>query len=749
MKLNKKLYSLAFLAGLTLFTACSDDEETPDVPGGNEEETIVLEGSITEDVTLERGKTYELSGAYMVEEGATLNIEPGVKIVAKYDDVVDYILIKQGAKINAVGTQSEPIVMTSEQEEPGAWGGIHICGRAHTNAEGGQGSSEIGGAVYGGNDDSDNSGTLQYVRVEYTGYAFDEEHEANGISFYGVGDGTTVDHCTAYKGSDDGFEFFGGSVNISNMVVTDCSDDSFDWTEGWNGTATNLIAVQESEDALGYACDCLIEADNNENNFDATPISSPTISNALFIGNGAEGKGVHLRRGTQVKMDNVQIYGKTDALYVESAQTENFLLDGTSTMANVKISGALVNKDGIYTNEEFLADGNLTNQSNPYADYNAIAAEYSWINGWTRTWGASSEEAENIIPDGTELNASLTENATLGAGNTYYLSGAYTVEEGATLNIQEGVTLIARYDDNVDYILVKQGAKINAIGTAENPIVMTSEQKEAGAWGGIHICGRAHTNAEGGEGMSEIGNAAYGGDDDADNSGTLQYVRLEYTGYAFDEEHEANGISFYGVGNGTTVDHCVAYKGSDDGFEFFGGSVNVSNMVVISCSDDSFDWTEGWNGTATDLVAYQEPVETLGYECDCLIEADNNENNYVAAPVAQPTLSNLILVGNGADGQGVRLRRGTYVKMDNAQICGKGKPLTVESEETENALLAGTDAFITNTTISANVDSEKNIYTNEAFLADAGNKVDTNLTFADFDAIKAACDWLAGAWIGE
>ena len=117
--------------------------------------------------------------------------------------------------------------------------------------------------------------------------------------------------------------------------------------------------------------------------------------------------------------------------------------------------------------------------------------------------------------------------------------------------------------------------------------------------------------------------------------------------------------------------------------------------------------------------------------------------------MAQPTLSNLILVGNGADGQGVRLRRGTYVKMDNAQICGKGKPLTVESEETENALLAGTDAFITNTTISANVDSEKNIYTNEAFLADAGNKVDTNLTFADFDAIKAACDWLAGAWIGE
>ena len=158
-----------------------------------------------------------------------------MKIIAVYDDIADYILVKQGGKINAVGTPDKPIVMTSEKEEPGAWGGIHICGRAHTNAEGGKGSSEIGGAVYGGNDDADNSGTLQYIRLEYTGFAFDEEHEANGISFYGVGNGTIVDHCQAYKGSDDGFEFFGGSVNVSNLVAVSCSDDSFDWTEA--GTA--------------------------------------------------------------------------------------------------------------------------------------------------------------------------------------------------------------------------------------------------------------------------------------------------------------------------------------------------------------------------------------------------------------------------------------------------------------------------------------------------------------------------------
>lgn len=358
----------------------------------------------------------------------------------------------------------------------------------------------------------------------------------------------------------------------------------------------------------------------------------------------------------------------------------------------------------------------------------------------------TNNNGDNGIADGTTLSGTITEDVTLKAGNTYKLSGAYTVEEGATLNIEQGVKIVSVYDDNVDYILIKQGGKINAKGTADAPIVMTSEKEEAGAWGGIHICGRAHTNAEGGKGSSEIGGAEYGGNDDKDNSGTLQYVRLEYTGYAFDEEHEANGISFYGVGSGTTVDHCVAYKGSDDGFEFFGGSVNVSNMVVISCSDDSFDWTEGWNGTGTDLVAYQEAESTLGYDCDCLIEADNNENNYQATPIAHPTLKNLIFVGNGGSKQGVRLRRGTQVTMDNAQICGKGKALTVESTETETALTDGTSS-ITNTTISNDVDSEKGIYTNDVFAAGTGNKVDANLNYASLDDIKAACSWMAGSWV--
>ena len=355
-------------------------------------------------------------------------------------------------------------------------------------------------------------------------------------------------------------------------------------------------------------------------------------------------------------------------------------------------------------------------------------------------------ENGNGIENGATLKGTITSDVTLKAGNSYKLSGEYIVENGATLIIEEGVTITAIGDDDiVDYILVKQGGKINAVGTADKPIVMTSDLKEPGAWGGIHICGKAQTNV--GSGVSEIGDAAYGGNDDADNSGTLRYVRVEYSGYAFNPEKEANGITFYGVGNGTTVDHCEAYKGSDDGFEFFGGTVNISNMVVVSCSDDSYDWTEGWRGTGTNLVAYQEPKATLGYDCDCLIEADNYENDFTATPIAHPTLKNLIFVGNGSteNKRGIRLRRGTQVTIDGAKVCGKGNAVTLESEETENALLAGTSK-LKNMTVDSELKSEKGIYTHEAFVA-AGNTVDTSLAYDSFEAIKAECDWMSGNWV--
>ena len=375
-----KFSSLALIAGMCVIASCDNDDD----PIVNPDDSSTLHGAVTSDLTLESGKTYTLDGELIVKAGATLNIEEGVTVVSLYDDKVDYILVEQGAKMNAVGTASSPIVMTSQKEEPGAWGGIHICGFARTNAEGGKGSSEIGGATYGGDKDDDNSGVLKFVRVEYTGYAFDEEHEANGITFYGVGSGTTVENCEAYHGSDDGFEFFGGCVNVKNMVAVNCSDDSFDWTEGWNGRGENLVAFQAPESVLGYDCDCLVEADNNENNFAATPVSHPVLSNLILVGNGAGKQGIRLRRGTQVEITSAKVTGKGKPLAVESAETENALLEKVSRLSGVAISGTLDSKEGIYTNDKFVADRNTSNATLGYASLEDIAKECSWMNGWTR-----------------------------------------------------------------------------------------------------------------------------------------------------------------------------------------------------------------------------------------------------------------------------------------------------------------------------------------------------------------------------
>lgn len=408
MRKNWKFAAMTLVAGMALFTtACSsDDDPAANTGNGNgTEESYVLDKDITENVTLETGKNYTLNGGIHVKAGATLTIQPGVTITAKHDGTVDYILVEQGAKIDAQGTASQPIVMTSEKKEAGAWGGLHICGYAHTNN--GSGSSEIGNAPYGGNNDADNSGTLKYIRLEYTGYAFDEEHEANGVSFYGVGNGTTVEHLQAYKGSDDGFEFFGGSVNVKYLVATSCSDDSFDWTEGWNGKAQFLVAYQEGETSLGYACDCLMECDNNGTNFAATPVAHPVIGNATLIGNGGEAQGVRLRAGTEVELYNTIITGKGKALTVETNETENALKNGTSKLEYVAIAGELSSKQGIYTNADFVqATGNLDNQTftwnNKYVgtldggkdlsadsfftstDYKgAVKSGEDWTEGWT------------------------------------------------------------------------------------------------------------------------------------------------------------------------------------------------------------------------------------------------------------------------------------------------------------------------------------------------------------------------------
>ena len=392
--------NITIIAAIALFAAVSCQTQKNVIDTDTD-----LIGEITEDKVLGEGGTYYLTGGLHVKEGATLTIEPGVTVIAKEDDIVDYILIEKGARINAQGTPEKPIVLTSERKEAGSWGGLHICGKAPINIPGIDAKSEIGDASYGGNDPEDNSGIIRYVRVEYGGYAFSEEKEANGFTFYGVGNGTTAEYLQAYEGSDDGFEWFGGTVNVKYLVSTNNTDDSFDWTEGWCGNAQFMVAIQNSAE-----CDCLIEADNNSNDEEAKPVSHPTLSNVTLAGNNSADakRGIRLRAGTNANLYNVIVTGKPNPLTTETTGTETSLKNGDSKLSFVYLSGEIKCSEGIYSQELFLKDG--TNKENQEFDLNGyvgsikggidptsldsffsagtfiggVSSSDNWTNGWTR-----------------------------------------------------------------------------------------------------------------------------------------------------------------------------------------------------------------------------------------------------------------------------------------------------------------------------------------------------------------------------
>ena len=353
MKTVEIFMSALAAISMTALASCQKEDSTDPVEEVEFTSGTVLGGRYNDNITLRAGE-YSLTSSLQIEAPGSLTIEPGTTITAAANDNIIYILIEQGAKINASGTATSPIVMTSEEQKAGAWGGLHICGKSHTNA--GSGTSEIGNAAYGGSDEADNSGTIEYVIIENSGYALDSEHEANGISLYGVGSGTKISNVYVVNGSDDGIEFFGGSVNIDHCLVENCTDDSFDWTEGWNGTAEYIVAYQSVD-----GCDCLMECDNNGDDASAEPVSDPVIRYATFVGMDATDKtvGIKFRAGTFVNMSYALVCGKTTPITLETPQTSGSFEDGDSSISHSVIAGELSNKEnGAYDNATFLAAGN-------------------------------------------------------------------------------------------------------------------------------------------------------------------------------------------------------------------------------------------------------------------------------------------------------------------------------------------------------------------------------------------------------
>lgn len=253
--------------------------------------------------------------------------------------------------------------------------------------------------------------------------------------------------------------------------------------------------------------------------------------------------------------------------------------------------------------------------------------------------GCSTDDDEGtILPVEGELTGAITTNKTYAFGN-YTLNGIVTIENGVTVTFDAGSTITANAANGVDAIVVKNGGKLIMNGTAAQPIVLTEPTATPGSWGGIIIYGDAPINGAGGvtTKTSEDGlNLTYGGTNPTHNGGTLRYVRVEYAGKKItDGTSEMNGFSFYSVGSGTTLDHLVSYKGADDGYEFYGGTVSATNLISYGNYDDSFDWQDGWKGqNNSNWYAYQVGTGNFGME----IEASNNNNAF------WPVISNITLV---------------------------------------------------------------------------------------------------------
>ncbi len=385
------LFAVASLSIAALTVSCSDDDSNNNnapIPSSFVLDRNNLKGDINDgEVVLESG-TYMLTGKLVVKAGAKLIIKPGVKIIATNvsGGNIRYIAVAQDGEIYVQGTATNPVVMTSETPEPGKWGGLVICGRAPIN-KGLTAQAEVGDDLtYGGNETDDSSGSIEYLRVEYPGYAYTNEKEFNGVSFFGVGNGTKVENVEVYESSDDGFEWFGGTVNTKNLVVINShaavGDDLFDWTEGWSGTNENWYGKRTNNGNRG------IEADNNSNNHLAAPISNPTIKNLTLIGTGdadtsAESQAMKLRVGTKAKFDNVVLANWKVGFDVQHDEGLGYVAAGTLKATRVKFENVTTKSKGTPTSGTAQPIDAIFTEDNTATGAGNGTGMPVWAQGWT------------------------------------------------------------------------------------------------------------------------------------------------------------------------------------------------------------------------------------------------------------------------------------------------------------------------------------------------------------------------------
>ena len=692
------------------------------------------------DATIEEGQTYTmtadteyiLDGFVFVERGAVLNIEPGTVIrgrqIPTTGDNASALIIARGGAIYANGAPANPIIFTAEVDnlndsndltwkDRGLWGGVILLGRATTNrgVEGqieGIPSGETR-AAYGGDDDHDNSGVMRYVSIRHGGAELGPGDEINGLTFGAVGSRTVVEYIEVFSNLDDGYEWFGGTVNTRNLVAAFCGDDSFDYDEGWRGKNQFWFAIQGPDSAGRIG-----EHDGGTIQETAPPFATPYIYNATYIGPGVnnipqgdgseaiifrdnagghygnsifteytganDGKGLTIEDlegegdDSRIRMENGDLtltsniwwgFGNGDTLGAIADQNfvQDHLTSNKNQIVDPQLRGVSRDNDGGLDPRPAASGAAANGAAKPPSPFFMSVDYYGAfdpnVGPWTLGWTALSQNGHTgthttVIND-QSIEAGQT--LTLTPDRAYLLDGFVFVEADAKLVIEPGTVIKARMQpttgDNASALIIARGGQIFAQGTADKPIIFTAELDEIedptdltwedrGLWGGLIVLGRATTN-RGVEGQIEgipsgEARAAYGGDDDNDNSGVLRHVSIRHGGAELGPGDEINGLTMGAVGSQTVVEYVEVFSNLDDGFEWFGGTVNTKYLVAAFCGDDGFDYDEGWRGKNQFWFAIQGP-DSAGR----IGEHDGGSIQETAPPFATPHILNATYIGPG------------------------------------------------------------------------------------------------------
>ncbi|RPD96769.1 hypothetical protein EGM88_09615 [Aureibaculum marinum] len=371
--MKKLLYTLSI--GVLLIS-CSDNND-PEVITDPPVDTV-LQGTLTTDLTLTKDKIWELKGRVIVGGGTTLTIEPGtiIKGQAGTGTQASLLLIARDAKIKAEGTASEPIIFTSisdnieigqksgtnlSENDRGLWGGLVVLGNAPGSFKGNVSEVQIEGVVatdvnglYGGDNSADNSGVLKYISIRHGGAEISPDNEINGLTLGAVGSGTVVDHIEVVANVDDGIEFFGGSVNASNLVVWAAGDDGLDIDQAYSGTITNSVV------ALGNASDHALEIDGPEGSLEG----QFTIDGLTLIGNTTTERGEYgdFRDGAMGTTKNVFAYG--------------FRADADVELDNDGVATNYTNGKLVFNNWQIVLPEGVSSSASIFADKSEIGSTF-------------------------------------------------------------------------------------------------------------------------------------------------------------------------------------------------------------------------------------------------------------------------------------------------------------------------------------------------------------------------------------